>query len=321
METKMGKTIITLLLFLIISFSLTAQKYDFIVAQDGSGQFKTVQEAINAVPDFRVNRTTIYIKNGTYKEKLVLPESKAKVTFIGENKMLTVLTYDDYAVKHNRFGEEMGTTGTSSFYVFGHDFQAKNITFQNSAGPVGQAVAIWIKGDRAQFENCRFLGFQDTLYTYGHESRQYYKNCYIEGTVDFIFGSSTAVFEDCQIHCKGKGYITAASTYQWRPFGYVFKNCKITGEGESTHFLGRPWRPFSRVAFIHSDLGNVVKKEGWDNWRNPANEKTAYYAEYKNKGEGSKTEDRVKWLKLLTDEQAKDYTLEKIFGDWLPQSI
>jgi pectinesterase len=323
MEAKMEqlKTLLYPLLLLVVSISVKAQKYDFVVAQDGSGQFKTVQEAINAVPDFRKNRTTIYIKKGTYKEKLVLAESKSSVTFIGEDAASTVLTYDDFALKHNRFGEEIGTTGTASFYVFGNDFQAKNITFQNSAGPVGQAVAIWIKGDRAQFENCKFLGFQDTLYTFGHESRQYYKNCYIEGTVDFIFGSSTAVFDSCQIHCKGKGYITAASTYQWRPFGYVFMNCKITGESESTHFLGRPWRPFSRVAFINSELGDVIKSEGWDNWRNPANEKTAFYAEYKNTGAGSPTENRVNWAKQLTAEQAKEYTTEKIFGDWIPQSI
>ena len=309
---------IFLVLFWGVSFSGTAQQYDFVVAQDGSGDYKTVQEAIDAVPDFRKNRTHIFIKKGTYKEKLVLPGSKINVTFIGEDVAQTVLTFDDYASKLNRFGEEMGTTGSASFFVFADDFQAKNITFQNAAGAVGQAVAIWIKGDRVYFENCRFLGFQDTLYTFGEDSRLYFKNCYIEGTVDFIFGPSVAVFEDCTIHCKGKGYITAASTLQWRPFGYVFLNCKITGEGDETHFLGRPWRPFSRVVFIQSDLGSSIKPAGWDNWRNPANEKTAFYAEYNNTGSGSNTENRVTWSKQLTDEQAKEYTIEKIFRDWNP---
>lgn len=319
MEAKMGYMIRFLLM--VCALQTTAQKYDFVVAADGSGQFKTVQEAINAVPDFRKNSTTIFIKPGVYKEKIVLAESKANVLLIGENPESTILTFDDFATKKNRFGEEVGTTGSASFYAFGEGFSAKNVTFQNTAGPVGQAVALWIKSDKAVFENCRFLGFQDTLYTFGVDSRQYYKNCYIEGTVDFIFGSSIAVFENCTIHCKGKGYITAASTLQWRPYGYVFKHCRITGEAAETHFLGRPWRPFSRVAFLHCDLGPVIRKEGWDNWRNPANEKTAWYAEFNNTGAGSDTAHRVTWAKLLDAAQAAEYTLTKIFGDWHPHAL
>lgn len=319
MEAKMGY----LISFFLVLFSgkAGAQKYDFVVAADGSGQFRTVQEAIHAVPDFRKAPTTIFIKPGVYKEKIVLAESKANVMLIGEDAGSTILTYDDFATKKNIFGEEVGTTGSASFYAFGEGFSAKNITFRNTAGPVGQAVALWIKSDKAVFENCRFLGFQDTLYTFGTDSRQYYRNCYIEGTVDFIFGSSIAVFENCTIHCKGKGYITAASTPQWRPYGYVFKNCRITGEAGETHFLGRPWRPFSRVAFLHCDLGPVVRKEGWDNWRNPANEKTAYYAEFNNTGAGSDVTSRVSWARQLTAEQAAEYTPAKIFGDWTPPSI
>lgn len=319
MEAKMGY----LISFFLVLFSgkAGAQKYDFVVAADGSGQFRTVQEAIHAVPDFRKTPTTIFIKPGVYKEKIVLAESKAYVMLIGEDAGSTILTYDDFATKKNIFGEEVGTTGSASFYAFGEGFSAKNITFRNTAGPVGQAVALWIKSDKAVFENCRFLGFQDTLYTFGTDSRQYYRNCYIEGTVDFIFGPSIAVFENCTIHCKGKGYITAASTPQWRPYGYVFKNCRITGEAGETHFLGRPWRPFSRVAFLHCDLGPVVRKEGWDNWRNPANEKTAYYAEFNNTGAGSDVTSRVSWARQLTAEQAAEYTPAKIFGDWTPPSI
>jgi len=319
MEAKMGHLICIFLL--VFTRQAAAQPYDFVVAADGSGQFRTVQEAINAVPDFRKNTTTIFIKRGVYKEKIVLAGSKTNVVLIGESPENTVLTFDDFAAKKNIFGEETGTTGSASFYAFGEGFSAKNITFQNTAGPVGQAVALWIKSDKSVFENCRFLGFQDTLYTFGPDSRQYYKNCYIEGTVDFIFGPSIAVFENCTIHCKGKGYITAASTYQWRPYGYVFKNCKITGEAAETHFLGRPWRPFSRVVFLQCDLGPVIRKEGWDNWRNPANEKTAYYAELGNTGAGSNTAERVAWARQLTAEQAADYTLAKIFGDWTPASL
>lgn len=180
---KMLKTLpylIVLPLFLISQ--AYAQSYDFTVAKDGSGDFITVQEAIDAVPDLRRNRTTIFIRNGVYKEKLVLPYTKTNVTFIGESTEGTILTYDDYASKKNRFGEEVGTSGSSSFFINGEGFEARNITFENSSGPVGQAVAARIDADKVVFENCRFLGFQDTLYPHGKSSRQYYKNCYIEGT-------------------------------------------------------------------------------------------------------------------------------------------
>lgn len=187
--------------------------YDFVVAQDGSGDFFTVQEAIDAVPDFRKNiRTTILVRKGVYKEKIVVPESKINISLIGQEG--AILSYDDYAQKKNCFGGEKGTSGSSSCYIYAPDFYAENITFENSSGPVGQAVACFVSADRAFFKNCRFLGFQDTLYTYGKGCRQYYEDCYIEGTVDFIFGWSTAVFNRCHIHSKGGGYVTAPSTDQ-----------------------------------------------------------------------------------------------------------
>ena len=296
-----------------------AQKplHDFVVAQDGSGDFKSVQEAINAVPDFRKTTTTIFIKNGIYKEKLTLATSKTNVSFVGEERMKTILTYDDYASKKNRFGEEIGTTGSSSFYVFADDFSAANITFENSSGPVGQAVAVRISGDRVKFNNCRFLGFQDTLYPQGEKSRQYYKDCYIEGTVDFIFGWSTAVFDNCSIFCKKAGYVTAASTLETTPYGFVFMNCKITGDAPINSFhLGRPWRPHAKTVFINCFLDKHIKPEGWHNWSKPDAEKTAYYAEYKSTGPGANNSARVGWSHQLTDEEVKNFTIEKIFGDW-----
>lgn len=294
--------------------------YDLIVAQDGSGDFTTVQAAINAVPDYRKKTTVIFIRNGVYKEKLVLPESKSLVTFIGESVDSTILTYDDYASKKNIFGEEKGTSGSAGFYIFGDDFTARNITFSNTAGPVGQAVAVRVTGDKARFIHCRFLGFQDTLYTYGHESRQYYKDCYIEGTVDFIFGSSTAVFDSCTIFCKNSGFITAASTPKERAFGYVFRYCTITGDAAAGSFyLGRPWRPYARVAFLYCHLGRPVKPEGWNNWGKTSNEQTAYYAEYKNDGEGYQPDKRVSWSHRLTAAEAQAYTLDKIFDGWNPE--
>ncbi len=309
-----------LLLCLVLHYAQAQKQHDFVVAQDGSGDFKTVQEAVDAVPDFRKNKTTIYIKNGVYKEKLVLAPSKTAVTLVGEDVKKTILTHDDFASKKNRFGEEMGTTGSTTFFVFGDDFSAENITFENSAGPVGQAVAVRIDGDRVMFTNCRFLGNQDTLYPHGEKSRQYYKNCYIEGTVDFIFGWSTAVFENCEIFCKkGSGYITAASTLEETPYGFVFLNCRITGDAPAnSYYLGRPWRPFAKTVFINSHLGKMIKPEGWHNWNKPDAEKTTYYAEYNSKGPGANAKARAPWSHQLTAEQLQEYSLERIFGEWVP---
>jgi len=305
-----------LLIGVIIPVFVQAQ-YDFIVAQDGSGNFKTVQEAFNAVPDFRKATTTIFIRKGTYKEKLTLPKSKNMVRLVGEEAVSTILTYDDFASRKNRFGEEIGTTSTSSFFIFADDFTAENITFENSAGPVGQAVAVRVDADRAKFINCRFLGFQDTLYLFADKARQYFQNCYIEGTVDFIFGWSTAIFEQCTIFCKKAGYVTAASTNEGVPYGFVFLNCKITGDApENSFYLGRPWRPFSRTVFINCVLDKQIKPEGWHNWNKPDAEKTSYYGEYNSSGEGAKASSRVGWSHQLTAEEVSQYTVEKIFGDW-----
>lgn len=306
-----------ILVVLIFVSAVNCLGFDFTVSADGSGDFKTVQEAINAVPDFRKNRTAIFIKAGVYREKLILPASKTNVLFIGEHVEKTILTYDDFASKKNRFGEEMGTTGSTSFYIFAEGFTAENITFENSSGPVGQAVAVRIDGDMVAFKNCRFLGFQDTLYPHGENSRQYYKNCYIEGTVDFIFGWSTAVFDECTIFCKDHGYITAPSTNENSEFGFVFLNCKITGDApESSFYLGRPWRPFGKAVFIGCELGKHIKPEGWHNWGKTENEKTAFFAEYNNTGKGAQIGSRVKWSHQLSEEMIKNYNKEKILGEW-----
>lgn len=316
-------TTIYLSMLLGLGFSL-AQQPDFIVAKDGSGDFTSVQEAIMAVPDFRENPTYIFIKKGIYKEKVILPTSKTKVVLIGEEVQETVLTFDDFASKENRFGEPLGTTGSSSFFVFGDDFFAKNITFENSSGPVGQAVAIRITGDRAMFENCRFLGFQDTLYAHGEKSRQYYKDCYIEGTTDFIFGWSTAVFENCEIYSKKGGqYITAASTLESNPFGFVFINCKLTGDApDGKVYLGRPWRIHAKTVFIHTEMGKHIRSEGWHNWNKKEAEQTAFYAEYQSYGPG--LGERVSWSHQLGDEDIRQYSLSEILGghdNWEPGKI
>lgn len=301
----------------------TTGEYDFVVAKDSSGDFTTVQDAIDAVPVFRDYETVIYIRNGVYKEKITLPPNKTNVTFVGEDVEQTILTFDDYSSKTNQFGEELGTTGSSSFFLFGDDFTARNITFQNTAGRVGQAVALRVNGDRAVFINCRFLGDQDTLYTHGHESRQYYKDSYIEGTTDFIFGSSTAVFENCEIVSKKEkgSYITAASTPEAKAFGYVFINSRFTAKPdveERTYYLGRPWRPHAKVVLINSFLDSHIRPAGWHNWNDPAREQTVFYAEFENEGPGFQPGKRVEWSDQLTNEEASAYTLEAIFDGWNP---
>ncbi|MCC8153357.1 MAG: pectinesterase family protein [Tannerellaceae bacterium] len=285
--------------------------YDFVVAQDGSGDFFTIQEAINAVPDFRKSgRTTIRIRTGIYKEKLIVPECKINVTLIGEEG--TVLTYDDYASKLNRFGEEKSTSGSAGCYIYAPDFIAENITFQNTSGPVGQAVAILVKGDRAAFRHCRFLGFQDTLYTYG-TGRQYYEECYIEGSVDFIFGGATAVFNHCVIHSLANGYITAPSTPEGKKHGYVFLDCRLTAaQGVKKVYLSRPWRPFAKAVFIHCELDSHIVPEGWHNWNKPEAEKTIFYAEFKNSGKGADYSRRVRFSKQL--KHIKGYSVSEILG-------
>lgn len=294
----------------------------FVVAQDGSGDYTTVQAAINAVPDYRKKRTIIFIRNGNYKEKLILPSSKQLVSLIGESAEKTIIAYGDWAQKKSILGEETGTSGSATFYVYGRDFYAENITFQNTAGPVGQAVAAHVSADRCVFYNCRFLGFQDTLFTYADNSRQYYKNCYIEGTTDFIFGWSTAVFDECVIHSLKDSYITAASTLQSTQFGYLFYKCKLTAEPTVKQvYLGRPWRNYAKTVFRECELGAHIRPEGWHNWKKTEAEKTAFYAEYNNAGPGSDILKRVKWSHQLSKKQAKAWTVENVLkGDdgWNP---
>jgi pectinesterase len=318
-----------LLLLLVVCGSYltgTAQQNRLVVAKDGSGNYTTVQAAIDAAPDFSHDTTVIFIKDGVYKERITVPPSKRLLKLVGESADSVVLTFDNYASRKNIFGENMGTSGSSSFYLFASGFSAENITFQNTAGPVGQALAIFIAGDKAKFVHCRFLGFQDTIYTYGNgnggsgESREYFSDCYIQGGTDFIFGAATAVFDHCTIFCsKGGHYITAASTSQESPFGYVFFHCNITGDAPAGSFyLGRPWRPYAKVVYIGCHLGAMIKPEGWFNWNKASNERTAYYAEYRSSGPGAAAGRRVGWSHQLTDSQVGEYSLNNIFQGWNP---
>ena len=302
-----------------IAVKLFAQT-KIIVSQDGSGNYKTVQAALNTVPLNNKKPITLFIKNGIYKEKLHLDSTKNFVTIIGEDKFKTILTYDDHTGKVSPKGDTINTRTSASFVVMANNFTAKNITFQNDAGfTAGQAVGLESDGDKASFYNCRIIGNQDILFTNNDDSRQYYKDCYIEGTTDFIFGSSTVWFEHCHIHSKKNSHVTAASTPLEHPFGYVFNDCVLTGDTSlHTVSLGRPWRPYANVVYIHCYMGQHFKAEGWSNWNNTESYKTARYSEYENFGPGADKTKRVLWSHQLTDDEIKKYILKNVFGNWDP---
>ncbi|MCH5600225.1 pectinesterase family protein [Niabella ginsengisoli] len=320
-DTEVRYIIISILSMLLSLNILNAQtsnpsqyKYTFTVAKDGSGDYKYIQEAIDAMRVYPLAPITLFIKNGVYNEKIELPANNTDVRFIGENVDSTIITFNDYS------GRGKLTTFTSfTAKISGNRFTAQNITFVNNAGRVGQAVALYVDADKAVFKNCKFLGDQDTIFSAGETERQLFVDCYIEGTTDFIFGPSTAVFQNCTIKEKSNSYITAASTTPGKKYGYVFLDCKIIAGEEATKiYLGRPWRAHAKTVFIRCDMPAQIVAEGWSNWNNPENEKTVFYAEYKSKGEGANPKGRVAWSKQLSDKEAELYTLENIFASCNP---
>lgn len=293
-------------------------QYDFVVAKDGSGDFFTVQEAVDAAPDYcKQDETTIYIKDGVYEEKVTIPTNKQRLHLIGQSAANTVITWNDYAKKLGPTGYEMGTSATSTVFLYASDFLAENLTIANSSGEgkeIGQACAITVDADRAAFINCRFIANQDTIYTYGKGQSQYFRNCWIEGTTDFIFGASTCWFEECTILSKKNSYVTAASTPEREKFGYVFNNCRLIHNEDAVKvYLGRPWRSFAKTVFINCELGDHIVREGWHNWDKPYAEKTTFYAEYGSKGPGAASKaERVKWSHFLREKDLVEYTPENV---------
>ena len=301
--------------------SYLAASTNLVVAADGSGQFKTVQEAIMAVPAGSSNNPVfIHLKPGTYKELVYVQREKRFFHLIGEDAGKTVLTYNLNARMSGPDGKEIGTFRTASTVIDADDFTAENLTFENSAGPVGQALAIRVEGDRVVFRNCRFLGWQDTILE--NRGRHYYRDCYIAGHVDFIFGGATAFFEKCHVHCLRDGYITAASTPDTQPFGFVFSDCRITGETpEVKTYLGRPWRIHASTVFLNTEMGKVVRPDGWHNWNKAEAEKTARYSEFKSTGPGAHAGARVKWARQLSETEAKSITAQRVLSGsdgWRP---
>lgn len=310
----------SLLLFLVLLATLAYGQKKITVAKDGSGHFTTVQEALNAVPESNKEPVTIYVKNGVYKEVVIVDATKSFVKLVGQDSARTILTYDNHAGTRLPNGDTLNTWTCASVFVYGNDFSAENITFQNNAGfTAGQAVALRIDGNRASFKACRMTGNQDVLFLSGSGVKHYFQNCYIEGTTDFIFGAATAVFDNCHIHSKKNSHVTAASTNSIIPFGFVFFNCRLTADSNINKVsLGRPWTPTASVAYINCWMDKHIIPEGWNNWKNPANEATARYAEYKSSGPGANPAARVRWAKQLTEQEAKRYTLENILGSWNP---
>lgn len=283
---------------------------DIVVAKDGSGDFLYIADALEAIRVYLPKPITVHIKEGVYKEKLEIPGTITNVTFKGDGPGKTIITYDDHTGK-----DYMDTFDSYTLLVWGNSLTFKDMTIQNTAGSVGQAVALHAEGDRLVFENCHFRGDQDTMFASGENSRQYFKDCYIEGTTDFIFGGATALFEDCEIHSKSNSYITAASTSEWVKFGYVFKNCRLTAaEGVEKVYLGRPWRDFAKTVFINCEMGSHIVPEGWHNWGREETEKTTFYAEYGSYGPGANRSARATWSHQLADEEADAYTIANIFA-------
>jgi pectinesterase len=298
----------------------TAAETTIVVAADGSGQFTKVQDAIMSVPDGTAeNPVTIRIKPGAYKEPIYVQREKRFFRLVGEDPKTTILTYDLHANLLDKEGQPIGTFRTPSTTIDADDFTAENLAFENTAGPVGQALAIRVDGDRAVFRNCRFLGNQDTIFI--NRGRQLFDRCYVEGTTDFIFGGATALFNDCDIHCLKDSYITAAATPDFQPFGFVFRNCHITTEPGVKMYLGRPWRGYAGVTFLNTEMPAGIRPEGWHNWDKPEREQTVRYAEHGSTGPGANPAARVKWARLLSSAEAVAITPEKVLAgsdNWRP---
>ena len=313
---------IQILLLLVMAFSSTnaANKYDnpdtLFVARDGTAEFRNIDDAIEVCRAFMDYHKVIFVKKGIYKEKLIIPSWLTNIEICGEDRDQTIITYDDHAnIKLPTNGKPMGTFRTYTLKIEGNDITLKNITIENNSARLGQAVALHTEGDRLLFINCRFLGHQDTIYTGVGGTRLYFKDCYIEGTTDFIFGPSIAWFENCIIKSKANSYVTAASTPADQTYGYVFNRCKlIADEGIDKVFLGRPWRPYAYTLFMNCELGKHIRPEGWHNWGKKDNEQTARYLEYNNTGDGADKTNRVVWSKQLTKKEAQKITPELVFN-------
>jgi len=304
----------TLLIVLCSKAKAASYPTRFVVSQEGTGDYSSIQEAINNCKSFPDERITILVEAGVYEEKIVVNSWNTRISLVGAGAESTIIRWSDEAG-----GRKNGTFWTYTMLVQANDFRAENLTIENAAGSgpdIGQAVALHVESDRVVIDNCRLVADQDTLYAAGENSRQLYRNCYIEGTTDFIFGEGTAVFENCQIHCKKDSYITAASTAQGVRYGYVFLDCELSfSEGVDQVYLGRPWRRFAKTVFVRCDLGSRIHPQGWKRWGDKYAE--THYAEFKCIGDSAERSERVAWSFELSEKEATLYTKEHIFNSGL----
>jgi pectinesterase len=332
---------------LLCAMPLHAQFYDLVVAQDGSGDYQRITDAVEAIRDYKPEgRQRILIKKGVYEEKLIIPSFKTNIALIGEDRDSTIIVWHDHGGILLPDGRKMGTFRSFTMRVDGLGFEAENLTFVNDAmthynptwyynpatgvrnerkndGKVAQAVTVHVEGDRALFRNCRLLGFQDTVFNGNEDSRQAFYRCYIEGTVDFIFGPATCWFEECELHAISNGYLTAASTPAHHPVGYVFNRCRVTVDSlVDAEWLGRPWRNDAAVTFKECELPAEIRPQGWHNWSDPQRERTARYREYACTGAGADRSRRAAWTRELTAAEAEALTPANVFArpghDWMP---
>lgn len=291
---------------------------DIVVAADGSGDYTTVMEAINASGGGQI----IFIKNGVYHEKIEILSTKFNLTLIGEDVDSTILQYDDFSGSEKDYtgiipseqGNKISTVNSHSFCNQSFNLTLMNLTIKNTAGDVGQAVALNLDKDRTRIVHCRIMGNQDTFLTRS-SARHLIKDCFIEGDVDFIFGGGAVIFDSCVINSnRGSSHITAPATDQNWNFGYVFQNCQVTANrGVSNVFFARPWHNYPKVTFMNCYLGSHIAPAGWDNPWNLEQENCTF-TEYENYGPGSGTSNRVDWSVQLNESIAAVYTREYIFG-------
>ena len=307
------------LLFLFIGINeIDAQK--FTVAKDGSGKYKTIQSALDAIPSNNKKQITILVKPGIYNEVVTVDATKKFISLKGEDKDKTIISFNNHAGAVLPNGDTLNTWTCATAFIYADNFSAENITFRNDAGfTAGQAVALRVEGNRASFKNCAMMGFQDVLFLSGSGVKHYFENCYIEGTTDFIFGAATAYFKNCKIHSKKNSHVTAASTNSIIPYGFVFDSCTLTADSTLKKVsLGRPWSPTASVTYINCFMDKHILPEGWSNWKNPANEKTARFSEYKSYGPGANPYARHSWTKQLSDEEVKKYSIDIVLGNCKP---
>ena len=313
---------IAALLAVAATSTLAAKKYDnadtLVVAQDGTGHFRTIAEAVYQLLPFRDYHKVVLIRKGVYHEKVELSTTLTNVELLGEDRDSVIITFDDNAQKpHPLTGRKLGTFGSYTLKVQGRGITLRNLTVANPTAKHTQAVALHTDGDCLRFIDCRFLGFVDTVYTGTIGSRLYFLRCYIEGTLDFIFGPATAWFEECEIHSKSNEYATAASTPAYQPFGYVFHRCRLTAaEGVSRVYLGRPWRSDAAYTlFMRCTLGPHIVPAGWHDWGRKGVAEQIRFMEYQNHGPGADTSCRVAWSHQLSDNEAVRITPQAVLGD------